>query len=555
MIEPLHTQAMRRAMADVDKTGGWLETPELPADYGYIAGLNVPSRSPQPMAVAMPVLAGLRSWVLRTPDSIACADSRNSLSYVRLWREVARLARAIREVPGKPGPVAILLPADVRWPVALYACLAANRPAVALDSQFPDERNDAMIRQVGAPLIIASSASVESLSDRLGVPVLTAEIAEDPGNVEFPDDSSWLGQDEAAWIVATSGSTGQPKAVVHSQRSLLYKVCGWADPLHVGDNDRLLALSSPATITGLTSMLVPVRGTALELMALATAGFGGALRTLRNRSVTILRASASILRDIVDLPDAGEAARSIRGITTSGEQLVKADIERLGAVLPRARVLNTYGSTETAGTFWFPSADDDQDPVRVPAGVLSPGVQAMLQGSDGLPCRPEEPGELVIRCRYMAIGEWEDGRPIPGRMQPDHTDPTFRVYRTGDLARISPDGVFILLGRIDRQVKINGQFVDLAQIEALLRTAPNVARVAVVARERDNSARLLAFIEPAPEPPAELAASLRTLVRGSLPALMWPARLLVVRTLPSLPGGKVDETRLEENMGEIIQAA
>jgi len=218
-------------------------------------------------------------------------------------------------------------------------------------------------------------------------------------------------------------------------------------------------------------------------------------------------------------------------------------------------VLNTYGSTETAGTFWFPEPDDGQDPVRVPAGVLSPGVQAMLQGPDGVPCPPGEPGELIIRCRHMAIGEWHAGRLVPGRMEPDPADPTFRIYRTGDLARISPDGVFILLGRTDRQVKVNGQFVDLAQIEALLRGASHVARVAVVARERDGTVRLLAFVEPARDAPAELAATLREIVRGGLPALMWPARFLLLPALPLLPGGKVDEARLTEDIEGVIQVA
>jgi len=227
VIEPLHTQAMRRAMADAGNNGGWLETPELPIDYGYVTGAHAPSWPPREMAAAIPALAGLRTWVDRTPDRIACADARNSLSYLRLWREAARLAKTIRDAPASSEPVAILLPGDVRWPVAVYACLAANRVAVALDTQFPDDRNDSMIRQVGASLVIAPAASTALLTDRLGLPIISMEIDQDPGEMEFPPESHWLGQDQPAWIVATSGSTGQPKAVVHSQRSLLYKVCGW----------------------------------------------------------------------------------------------------------------------------------------------------------------------------------------------------------------------------------------------------------------------------------------------------------------------------------------
>jgi acyl-coenzyme A synthetase/AMP-(fatty) acid ligase len=550
-----HSQAMARARAAALERGDWLSTPELPFDYGFCPPSGGSHATEPEIDGSVALLESLRTWVQREPERIACADAAGEWTYAALWAAIARLAREIDATGTPPGPVAILLPADASWPVSLYSCLAAGRAAVVLDCRYPETVNDAAIRGARATLVIAPSDTAFAAGRRLGLPVIALEAALRAPDAPFPPDTRWLGINAPAWIVGTSGSTGTPKAVVHSQRSLRVKMGSWADPLHVGVGDRVLALSSPATITGLTTMLIPVRGAAIELLDLAIAGYRGLLHTLRGRPVTILRGSASVLRGVLEFPTTTLAGNRLRGIATSGEQLVWDDIARLQALLPGVQVLNLYGSTETQGMFWFADPAVRPDPVRIPAGVLSPGVEAMLVDPDGRPVAEDMPGELMLRCAHMAIGEWRDGRLVPGRMQPDQADPRFRIYRTGDLARLTPDGVFILLGRTDRQIKLNGQFVDLAQIEGALRRSAYVAGVAVVAREADGRNRVLAFVEATADAPANLAMTLSNALRVDLPPLMRPARVLVLPALPMLPGGKVDEARLREDMDGIIERA
>lgn len=555
MSDASHSQAMQRARAAAPDHGGWLSTPELPFDYGFSPASGALRVIEPEIGGNVALLESLRTWVRREPDRIACADAAGEWTYSTLWAAISGLVQAIDTAGTPPGPVAILLPANAGWPVSLYACLAAGRTAVVLDSRYPEKVNDAAIRDAHATLVIAPADIAYAVGERLDLPVVALEAALHVADAPCPADTRWLEIDAPAWIVGTSGSTGTPKAVVHSQRSLRVKMGSWADPLHIGVGDRVLALSSPATITGLTTMLSPIRGAAIELLDLVDSGYRGLLQTLQGRPVTILRGSASVLRGVTELPATALAGNRLRGIGTSGEQLVWDDIARLQALLPGVQILNLYGSTETQGMFWFADPAARPDPVRIPAGVLSPGVQAMLVEPNGGPSTDGTPGELLLRCAHMAIGEWRDGRLVPGRMQPDPADPRFRIYRTGDLARLSPDGVFILLGRTDRQIKINGQFVDLAQIEGSLRRFDNVARVAVVAREKDGRNRVLAFVEATTDAPADLAITLSNALRADLSALMRPARLLVLSALPLLPGGKVDETRLREDMDEIIGRA
>lgn len=173
----------------------------------------------------------------------------------------------------------------------------------------------------------------------------------------------------------------------------------------------------------------------------------------------------------------------------------------------------------------------------------------MILGDDDRPCGPGEAGELLIRSRYIALGEWVNGQLVSGRITPDPHDPSLRVYRTGDIARYSADGVFVVLGRKDRMVKINGQRVEPAEIEAALSRSSEVAQAAVVARQSATKVMMFAFVVPAAQARPDLPKRLRQHLRAVLPAFMLPSRILVLENMPLLPGGKRDEAALLERAG------
>jgi acyl-coenzyme A synthetase/AMP-(fatty) acid ligase len=228
-----------------------------------------------------------------------------------------------------------------------------------------------------------------------------------------------------------------------------------------------------------------------------------------------------------------------------------SDIRDLRKVLPpHCLIRSTYGSTEASGLTWFAHPLDCQDSVRVPAGMLMPDTEAMILADDGTPCERGVTGELIIRSRYNALGEWVDGRLIAGRLEPDPEDPTRRVYRTGDLARCDRDGVFVVVGRKDRMLNVNGQRVEPAEVEALIRRCPEVQEIEVLPAMRRGAAMMIAFIVPRPAAAADLEAVVRAALRASLPSFMIPSRILILDTLPRLPGGKVSVQALYAFAGE-----
>jgi acyl-coenzyme A synthetase/AMP-(fatty) acid ligase len=541
---PEHTRAMQAALARAPLRDFWLETPELSEDYR--GPRDVPCTRFGARGRDTPALASLARIVEAMPDAPAVEDAARALDFRGLWHAVGRLATAIR-ASDTTGPVGLLLSNEVGYPVAVLACIAAGRIALLLEAAAPPAWNKAILHDAQAGLLVATT---QQDGAGFGLPCIGADTALAPGDAPFPPDSAWLAQDAPAFIICTSGSTGRPKALVHSQRTVLHQVSGLIDEFHLSPRDRFLIATSAATTAGLFTLLTVICGSALHLVALDKGGVQALGDALRTRPVTVLRAGPSLMRIVARLPDAQEMLAGLRILRSTGEPLLNADVEAIRPVLPPdCFINNAYGATELSGTGWFVHPGDAHDPVRVAAGIIDPGTEAKIVDEHGQPCAPGEVGELWMRSRFAALGEWQQGRLVDGRIERDPSDPALRIYRTGDLARLTPDGVVVVLGRMDRMVKINGMRVELAEVEAALRRNPEVAQAAVVAREAGGRVLLAGFVVPAAGTAEGIEPRLRDAMAQALPAHMRPTRIVAIDTMPLLPGGKRDEAALLRMLG------
>jgi acyl-coenzyme A synthetase/AMP-(fatty) acid ligase len=128
--------------------------------------------------------------------------------------------------------------------------------------------------------------------------------------------------------------------------------------------------------------------------------------------------------------------------------------------------------------------------------------------------------------------------------EPAPSDDFISTYRTGDIARFHRDGVFVVLGRKDRMLKLNGQRVEPGEVEAALRRSREVAEVEVLPHKREGTTRLIAFAVPSPDAAPDLVKRLEADLRTVLPGFMIPSRILLLSAMPRLPGGKVDSQQL-----------
>ncbi|MCC8427336.1 AMP-binding protein [Reyranella aquatilis] len=511
-------------------------------------GPTVPFRPFREDWIDRPAVELFRSAAEEFGDHVACEDLTGQLTYGQVWAASRRLAHMIDAAVPAGQPVGVLLPNEAAYPVAVLACLAANRPCVMIDRHHPQDRVAGIVRDAGlGAIVLRQSDGVAAASLPVGVRTIVIDEALQDGPAPDGLPAAPVPPHEASFIVYTSGSTGHPKGIVLSQRAVLHRARQLVDAVHLRPDDKVLSLASPSTIGGLQQIFeVMLSGATLVKLDLLRTGLGTVLQAIAQRRLTMMFSTPAVWRSVAGIPDAAVALASLRCIQTSGDALLAIDFERLRRVLPAdCHVLSVYGATEAPALLqWFVTSKLPDDGPRVPAGYPLPGFAFALLDDAGNAVNDGEPGELVVKSSWMSLGIWGNGAVQPGPFEQDRRDLAAPVYRTGDIVLKRSDGLFVTLGRKDRQIKILGNRVEPAEVETVLRQAPEVADAAVVARRVEGDARLLAFFVPRAGGSSDTAAALRRYLKEKLPAHMQPSQLFRLEELPLLPGRKVDEEAL-----------
>jgi acyl-coenzyme A synthetase/AMP-(fatty) acid ligase len=482
---------------------------------------------------------------LTKPDARALADGKTTLTYAEVLSEVRRLARGVATQVPEGRAVGVLLPNAPSSVIAVLACLAAGRCCLVLNADHPTGRNAEILRDArvyAAVTLHEDDVDASALPDRI-IRIVFGTTAADCAHVTG---SASLGPDDPAIVIYTSGSAGQPKGIVLSQATILTRVRNSIVAMHLSRSDCFLSLGALGTIAGLVGSMVALLGGSSQLIVSVWAtGASKLLELIRGQHVTIIWGVPALLRLLFEHKVAAEALASLRVIRTFGDRLLKTDCAAWRAVLPdTCHLAITYGQTEAAIAQWFVPRDSAADGAVLPTGYLLPEHEYAILEEDGTPAVEGRVGELVLRSRFVALGEWERGRVVSGRLRRDPVNLGRRILPTGDLVRLRPDGLLQVIGRVDRQVKINGQRVEPAEIEDALRRVSGVADAAIAVRRNGEETRLIAFVVGRDSVDAALLDRVLASTRISLPSYMQPARILLAEQLPLLPGGKVDHQAL-----------
>jgi acyl-coenzyme A synthetase/AMP-(fatty) acid ligase/thioesterase domain-containing protein len=476
-----------------------------------------------------PIIDHFESVVRRHRNRVAVTDSDTSLSFAELWNGVSGLAETIAGQT-KPGDlIGIVLPTCSMFPLAILACLAAGRPFLAIDPQYPSDWLRQVLEDARPAVIIRREDVVRGI-----------ETGARKGS------KGWrpvkLDVDEPACVLFTSGSTGRPKGIVNSQRNLLQRVAQSINAAHVNAEDRFLTLASLCTIVGVRDTITALlAGASVHLLDPQRVGAREILNVIREEAITILFAFPALLRSVVAYSGerAGEFLRLVR---VGGDTTLWSDIDLLRSWLaPQSAIQSIYAATEAPMMQWFVDVSCRTDDPRIPIGYPLPGNRLALIDENGRNTPPGEVGELIVSSPYVALGLETNGA-FPSRL-----------FRTGDLVRQRPDGLLERIGRKDRQVKIRGARVDLDGVEAALRKHPLVRDVGAVARPAsktsgaDGEVTLVAYVSARDDAPPDLLDGLlddlKELMR-SVPPPMRPGRLYLVHTIPRLPSSKPDLSAL-----------
>ncbi|MFJ9406881.1 AMP-binding protein [Streptomyces sp. NPDC101393] len=420
----------------------------------------------------------------------------------------------------------------------LLSIVATARPALHL--QPPDGTRTDLPDSVGTARFGPTGLTVERAPERR-TPRRRVPCATDP-----------------AYIIFTSGTTGRPKGVVMSHRAVIAFYRGMLAHRIAAPEDRIAATSplhfdfcllTIGLALGSGAGVVPVpQGLVRWPRHL--------LRVLRETGATQVHGVPSIWRQTLrHEPERLAALDRLRGILFCGEEFPLPELRSLQRLRPDARIINCYGATESMACSFKDVPNPLPDTVeRLSIGIAHPGAEMLLvDGAGAVVEKPDVPGEIHLRSPALFSGYWDDPAATRSALVPDPLCPQSGqlVLRTGDLAVQGANGEFFFHGRTDSQVQINGNRVELGELERQLAEFPGAtAATAMALPQPAGGLQLAAFVVLTAEEGARTApAEVRAFCARALPPYMVPQDIYLLDRLPTTTNGKVDRAALAETAG------
>ncbi|MFD6889356.1 amino acid adenylation domain-containing protein [Streptomyces sp. NPDC059957] len=492
----------------------------------------------------------------RTPDAVALVDHDGTeLTYAQTLARVNRLTRLLRARGVTTGDrVALLLERGADLVVSMLATTTAGAAFVPVDPAYPDGRVLAMVQGSDARLVLAGPEqavrAAATGATTLVLDELAGELAALPPHA--PDTGST--PSDLAYMIYTSGSTGTPKGIGVTHRGVVNHNLGCVEVFALTPHDRVLHFSSPSFDASVEEIFPALAAGARVVCRPADAidTFPRFDRLVTDRGITVLGLPTAYWeRWYEHLRDSGSGpAPAVRLVTLSGQRVNPESVRRWqdDARTAEVELVNTYGPTEAtvttsthavAGTAGRAPATGD-----IPIGTPWPGYRPYVL-DDRLRLLPDGAvGELCIGGTGVSLGYL--GAPAATALQfvpdPYATEPGERMYRTGDHVRWRPDGTLEFIGRIDGQVKIRGNRVELGEVETSLAAHPSVAQCAVVAYPDGRGDQRLGAHVVLRDTTGDDALVAHLAAR--LPAYMVPAGFTRHDALPLTANGKVDRRAL-----------
>ena len=478
------------------------------------------------------------------PGAVAFADEREEITFAALLDQARRVGTAILRRGAQTRPAVVLARRSVRTLVGLFGALAAGTCYVPVDAEMPAWRRDALLAQLDPGIILYDEPDAELAASLAGYAVLPlAEAVRDPAEETLLKTVRTLDTDPA-YILFTSGSTGAPKGILVSHRSVI-DFAEWFAPMTGVTETDVLGNQAPFFFdlslrdlcltlkTGAKTVILPKKCFLFPTLLVQELDRHGVTMLNFAASAFHLVAASGVLEKYVP--------RTVRQVVVGGEAMQARLLNRWRRALPEARFVNVYGPTETTvDCTFYPIDREFADDEPIPIGKACANLQVLLLKEDNTLAAPGEAGEICVRGSGLAIGYWNDPEKTAKAFvqNPLITAYPDRIYRTGDFGRLDGDGNILFLARQDDQIKHMGYRMELGEIETVLYSVPGItAAVCLFDRAAD---KLLCIYAGEPRSD-ELAATLRK----QLPRYMLPNRFIRLEAMPYNANGKLDRAKLK----------
>ena len=495
------------------------------------------------------LLDGFRRNATTSPEAVAVIAEGTTLTYRQLEEKVATIAAALQARGVCHGDVvAVLGPKNAEQVPALLAILMAGAAYLPVGIDQPAERAARILETGGVEFALVTGPRLPDFLDGCGIPALTVADAEIVGDPEHFQAVAVDPQD-LAYVLFTSGSTGEPKGVELTHDAVLNTLEFLYAHFDIGPADRALALSHLES-----DMSVPdIFGTLRAGGAIVVVDEGDRrnpdawARLIDAHGVTVVNFLPGWLEM---LRETGAALSSLRVVLTGGDWVRPQLVRALREKSPGARIAGLGGATETAvhGTI-YEVGEDLSESLRthwpsVPYGVPFGNNACRVVDAHGADCPDWVTGELWFSGRGIARGY--RGRPdLTAEKFVEHDGAIW--YRSGDLARYWPDGTLEFIGRADHRVKLSGYRIELGEVEAALQRVPGIDSAVAAVIEFGEGRDILGALLRADDP-AVTEASVTEALAEIVPAHMIPQSLVFTEKIPFTVGGKIDRRAVTQRL-------
>ena len=504
----------------------------------------------------IPVTGRILSMAKLNPDHIALRHENREWTSQELAKSATDVAALLAARGIQPRDVvAVSGPRSFGLVSGMIGVLLARGVLLTLDSSLPAARRDLMVQAASAKHWLSVSDSADGTED-VGEALAALPMTSISSKGTCPDASvpsaititGNVDPEDPAYVFFTSGTTGVPKGILGIHKALSHFLEWEQQALNLTSSDRVAQLTGLSFDVVLRDIFLPLStGATLCLPDTGLVAHGeGVIAWLRRERITVLHMVPSLAAAWLDGGESCTGLPDLRWVLMAGEPLTDTLVGRWRETMGRAHgIVNLYGPTETTlakCAYWIP---ETPLPGVQPVGRPLPDTQALVLNKADQLCGIGEPGEIVIRTPFRALGYLNGAQESRTSFAPNpfRDDSRDVIYRTGDCGSYSSEGLVRISGRLDDQVKIRGNRVEPAEVAAVLGRCPEIQQCAVVAREDSNADKcLVAYVV---KKSADLrVGALRDFLKQKLPDYMIPAAFVTLDKLPLTPNGKLDRKAL-----------
>lgn len=480
----------------------------------------------------------LKHSALLAPQKVSFVDSNGSITYSKLDELSDILASKILNLNIQKSPILIILPKGINTIISFFAVLKSGNFYTIIDENMPLERINKIIQKLNPALLITN----KDLNSNLNLKTIYIDELS-----SFKIDTKILNSvkiidTDLAYVLFTSGSTGEPKGVSISHKSLIDFIIACTNDLAI-DDTHIIANQAPFYFDlSVFDIYVNIyaRATTHILPSSIFAFPLKALEYLRTNNITTIIWVPSVLVYFANSNALNNIDLSLKMIIACGEMMPTKQLNIWIKALKNSTFYNLYGPTETTLASSFYKVDKKlRDDEILPIGkAFSNSELLVFDEQMNLITKPNLKGQLYIRGTGLSSGYYNDLNKtkeafIQNPLQNAYTD---LIYKTGDIVAYDQNGDLLYYGRLDSQIKLNGFRIELGEIETALSSHPDIYRVACIFK----NSQIIAFYQS-----SEQIANLKEFLKSKLQEYMIPRKFIHKSNFTLNQNGKIDKEALK----------